>query len=341
MMNDELTELLRAAAAAAGFPAGDEGETVPVRLSQGGSTRHFFRLVHGDRSAVALITPGGGDELESYAAIGTFLRRSGIPVPALRHIDTRRGVIVMDDLGDLHLEDALGSATTEQARALYLKCLDILVRLQTVVTKAMERDGILADRIFSEDVLLGETAYFVDEFIGGYCPVPLPIGWEDDRRRLASILARQPLVFMHRDFQSRNVLISDGEPAVIDFQTAHRGPGCYDAASLLRDAYHPLERGVRLILLEELHGRLRDAEAAVERSFEAFFETMTVAGIQRNLQALAAFAKLGGRLGKREFLDSIPAGIALLAEGVEEAGRFAALRELVYRIREYCGKGRT
>jgi len=311
-----------------------------ILIEEGGSDRLFLRLGSGERTAVVLCRPGGGREIESYVDIGRFLYRNGIGVPEIYAHDTGRGIILMEDLGEAHLERVLESATAGEAEDLYRRALDILVELETAVTDAMNREGLLEDRRFDAAVLLGETDYFIREFIEGFCPVPIPGAWERERRFLAETLAREGAVFMHRDFQSRNIMIKNGRLRIIDFQTAHRGPGLYDAASLLKDAYHPIPAAARRRLLEEFHAKLRERGARRNERFNVFFETFTYAGIQRNLQALAAFAKLGLRKGKRKFLDSIPPGLDLLEEGVHDSGRFPGLEAMIGAIRPRMNDGR-
>ena len=146
---------------------------------------------------------------------------------------------------------------------------------------------------------------------------------------------------MHRDFQSRNLLVKEGALRVIDFQTAHRGPWAYDAASLLKDPYHLLDDGTRTALLGYLHERLVEGGAAVPSDRDAFRDAFTAAGIQRNMQALAAFARLGGRLGKERFIEFIPPCLGLLEDGLDETGRFPAIGDLVRVVRERIQGGKT
>jgi aminoglycoside/choline kinase family phosphotransferase len=310
-----------------------------VVLTRGGSGRTFVRLRDGERSLVAMMQPGGGEEFERYIEIGEFLEGCGVGVPTFYAVDRSRGIVLMEDMGELHLEDALGEAGPEREIVLYRDCLDVLATLQTTVTGAMRSAGLLAGRRFDGELLLAETEYFEREFVGRYAGVRCPPGWDAERRMLAERLAAEPAVFMHRDFQSRNILLKEGKVRIVDFQTAYRGPGAYDTASLLKDPYHPLGPGVRRGLLREYHGRLLVAGGAVETRFERFNESFVLAGIQRNCQALAAYAFLGLVRGKREFLDSIPSGLRLLEEGIVESGGFPALRALIGELRDKHAKG--
>lgn len=299
---------------------------------EGGSDRLFFRLSTEGKSFVCLVQDPG-PEIESYICIGRFLAEQRIPVPEILASDASAGIVLMEDLGDCHLDKSLEGAPQEEVRKRYNEATDIIVTMQTRVTKAMFEKSFLADRVFSVTELLGETEYFVEQFIEGFCKVDLPEQWQSERKMLAETLSREPLVFMHRDFQSRNIMVHYGRLKIVDFQTAHRGPAIYDIASLLRDPYRPINVSLRMELLRDLHQRLNELGAR-DDSFDEFYERFILAGIQRNLQALAAFAKLGSRKGKSHFLASIPSGLETLMEGVKEYGKLHAIAELLESIRE-------
>ena len=307
---------------------------------EGGSDRLFTRISAGGRSAV-LLSQEPGWEIDSYVDVGRFLRRSGVGVPEIFAFDKEHGFVLMEDVGDLHLDEELARADAETEARRYREAVGVLVSFETGVAEAMTREGLLAERIFDERTLLGETDYFVREFIGGFCRIPLPPGWERERRMIAAALAAEPAVFMHRDFQSRNILVEGDRLRIVDFQTAHRGPGLYDAASLLKDAYHPLPAPLRRALVEELHGRLRELGSRPGGRFDEYYGAFVLAGIQRNLQALAAFAALGLRKGKPKFLDSIPPGLDCLEEGVAERGDLPALAAMIAAIRRRIEDGLT
>lgn len=331
-------EIARSAAAlSVDMPGGRLGpDAVAAPIRRGGSDRAFFRISEGGRSAVLLVDRS--PEFEYYVSIGRFLRDAGVGVPEFYGMNEETGMILMEDLGSTHLEDALRGADEKRELALYRSAIALLVRLQTRVTERMMETRMLESRTFDREVLIGETDYFRAQFIDHYCSVELGDGWEGERNLLAELISRQPAVFMHRDLQCRNILLKDGELRLIDFQTAHRGPMLYDAASLLRDPYHPLPAEKTHTLAGELYDLLREEGFAIT-SRERFREDFVIAGIQRNLQALAAFVKLGTVKGKREFLDSIPAGLDLLEAGIDESGRFPSLKGMVTDIREKLEKG--
>jgi aminoglycoside/choline kinase family phosphotransferase len=303
------------------------------RITGGGSDRQFFRVIEDGLSAVVLVHPGGGDEFERYLRTGDFLRENGIGVPDFYTADDS-GIVIMEDLGDIHLLNALEGADAQAELAFYRDCIDMLYRLQTSVTAAELEAGILGGMVFTEETLLAETEYFAREFVEGYAGIDRPSGWDGERRYLAGELASYPQVFMHRDFQSRNILVKDGRLRLVDFQTAHRGPGMYDTASILKDPYHPIDPGTRKTLLMELYYRFIGDGPEPEGGFEMFDERFVLAGIQRNMQALAAFAFLGIKKKRDGFVEFIRPGLGLLEEGLTESGMFPETSGLIARIRD-------
>lgn len=301
-------------------------------IAHGGSDRRFVRIRGAAVSAVAAIDPPGGGTA-GYAAVAAFLRSCGAPAPLIHAVDEEVGLLLMEDLGDRHLDAVLAGEDEAGERRLYERCVDLLVLLQTAVTRRMEKTGFLAGRPFDIDCLLAETDYFRETFVEAYCGASPPPGWEEERRLVAERLAAAPRVFMHRDFQSRNIMLAGGELRLIDLQSAYRGPGLYDAASLLCDPYHPIAGGLRRRLLDRLWEGLRAGGAELP-SRAAWEEEFVLAGIQRNEQALAAFARLGAERGKKRFLGSIPAGLASLRAGLAAAGTLPASAALAAKLEE-------
>ena len=338
MAYDNIDILSNAISLSKEMPGGSFSREAEVQLiTGGGSDRAFYRVSEGDRTTVLLVDEPG--ELRRYRQICLFLRDSGVATPACYGIDDGTGALLMEDLGSLHLDKALADAEPADELRLYRKCIDILVTMETEATKRMLDTGFLEGKNFDMDTLLGETDYFREEFLGRYCPVRIDEGWEEERRMLAGFLASRKPVFMHRDFQCRNLIVKEGRIRVIDFQTAHRGPGLYDAASLLKDPYHPLRPGQRHRLLVELHGMLKERGSPVEEDLESYRQGFVLAGVQRNLQALAAYVRLGIVKGKRVFLESIPPALDLLEEGIDESGRLPSMKRMVEAIRERSEKG--
>ncbi|MFO7914361.1 MAG: phosphotransferase [Candidatus Krumholzibacteriales bacterium] len=325
-MNENIAELvayaLERTSTVPGGPLNPNARAVP--FTDGGSKRYFLRLSDGERSVVALIEPSDRAELQRYCQIGTFLRENGIGVPEIYTFDRERGILLMEDLGDCTLEKLWirGNGII----TIYRSCLDLLCRLQTEVTEKTGRGQCPSLNIFGKEEFMEETDYFEREFMGRFKPDISVPDWEREREQLAEKLSALPRVFMHRDFQSRNIIIRQGQPRLIDFQASFLGPSFYDAASLLKDPYVSLPPATGQELLEYYYRALSERNADNGLNFDEFTELFTIAGIQRNLQALAAYAKLGFGDGRTEFLRSIHPALVLLERGAGENGSYPAIQ---------------
>jgi N-acetylmuramate 1-kinase len=329
-----------------GIPASAEAyfagapRPVFVRLHGDGSSRQILRVVQGDETRVAIRrpppAPGSGgiypgrtecgtpNETESYVYIASYLRSLGVRVPEVHKSDPSRELLLLEDLGDTHLCDLIVHATARASSdapsnsswnapvspvAWYEEALQILLRMQAMGPtpfRPEETHNVPYDLSF---VMQYEAGYFHREMVQGLCRLDVPFEElaSEYERAAGEALARAPQVFMHRDLQSRNLLVTPGGIAVIDFQGARLGPPEYDLASLLLDPYVDLPEPSRSELAERFLSRQPGTADAPRRRYRA-------SGINRTLQTLGAFAYLGGRLGKPGFLEHAPVALRHLRE---------------------------
>ncbi len=290
-------------------------------LASDGSNRKFFRVYMGGWSLVALANSGQVAENDAYWHIGRHLKALGVPVPRLYEYGRQQGFMLLQDLGDLSLHQAASRLKPRDGLlSLYGPVLDALLRLQ-----CRGRDGFQSNwcyqgpRYDRQLMQERESGYFLKSFLEGHC------GWKGDRGRLLCEFAKlaemaqsaAPARFLiHRDFQSRNILLDAfGMPGIIDFQGARVGPLQYDVASLVIDPYVGLSKGDREKLLGEYLLRLQ-AEGVC--SPEEFLEGYPLVALHRNLQILGAFAYLGKECGKSFFLQWIPRSVDHLKRLLEE-----------------------
>jgi len=159
-----------------------------------------------------------------------------------------------------------------------------------------------------------------------------PAGLDEEFHRLAETLAAEPVVFMHRDFQSQNLHLLGSRLIVIDFQTATAGPPHYDLVSLLKDAYFVLNDHERELLLQDYFDARSGLGAPVENQ-PAFIDMFHLCGLQRNMQALAAFSFLGTHKKKTHFYQHIPAALGYLDEAFNTITDYPSLRTTIDHIR--------
>jgi aminoglycoside/choline kinase family phosphotransferase len=274
-----------------------------------GSERRFYRLRVGDRSAVAVVaTDDGAAEARSYLYLARHLRAQGAPVPEVYGALPEGRCIALEDLGDVHLDDVAEGLLLPELEMAYQRVLELLSRMQAAGAGGLDADRLYQGAKFDRKVMLErESRYFLERYANGY--LGLNLAWEalEEEFNALAEAASEPDAgfFLHRDFQSRNVMVRRGEFFFIDFQAGRFGPRAYDVASLLIDPYVGLPGDMQERLLEHY------AECAGERPGE-FRRGWVALALQRNLQILGAFSFLGLVRGKRAFLGHIPAAASSL-----------------------------
>ena len=282
-------------------PAAAGGEWVPV--NHGGSDRRFWR---GQGPAAGLIAVFYGPEKAEnsrYAHCADFLHRQGVRVPAVLAHDAAWRRLLMEDAGT---ED-LWSHRNEPwpvRRELYTKALREAARMHAIDLSTAAAEHVLREP-FDAALYRWEQDYFFDNFLGPDSAAQWRASVPMDAQ--AEQLAAQPRVLVHRDLQSQNVMVHDGQVTLIDFQGMRAGLAGYDVASLLYDPYVPLtpdERG-------ELSALYADLAGCPDR--KAWEEELHAGARQRLMQALGAYGFLGRTKGKTAFLAHIPVAAERLA----------------------------
>lgn len=242
-----------------------------------------------------------------YADIALFLNEVGVPVPKLIRHDSTNHLILMEDLGDIDLW-SLRETPWETRRTLYQKTLSVIHKLHSFPETEFPKERLRLMESFNLDLYRWEWNYFKEHFIRGICQITLEPAFEANLDKELSALAERLLgtkrCLIHRDFQSQNVMIRNGEPFLIDFQGMRWGTLFYDLGSLLYDPYVELNESQRLDLLAYYYGFSRQ-----ELIWEDFQNIFWEASSQRLMQALGAYGFLGLRKNLKSFLDHIPAGI--------------------------------
>jgi aminoglycoside/choline kinase family phosphotransferase len=202
--------------------------------------------------------------------------------------------------------------------ALYEETIDQLIVMQTEAAIDFdERWCWDTPRYDRQLMLVRESGYFIRSFWQEMLGRPIPDGLEDEFLGIADQAAEAPAgFFLHRDFQSRNLMVKDGQIRIIDFQGGRRGPLAYDLASLLIDPYAALPRALQDQLLhrylERLGRRMPDIDS------RAFLRHYSLLALQRNLQIIGAFAFLSRVRGKVFFADYIRPAVVMLHTRLQE-----------------------
>ena len=308
-------------------------------LAGDGSDRRFFRLL-GSPTVVLLHHPNppgqGVNENDSYFHLGRHLRAQGVPVPEIYHYCREEGWLLLEDLGDISLEAALKREGREdQLRFRYRQALEILVNMQLRGKEGFDPAWCFDTPVVHRPFLWErECRYFVRAFLQGYLGLKVRTDdlAPDFERLLTRALTPALNYFLHRDFQSRNLMIKNGRLRVIDFQGGRLGPLGYDVAALLIDPYLNLSPAIQEELLAYYLDLLAERLPGVDR--EAFIEQYRHLALCRNLQILGAFGYLTRVKEKPNFARYIPAALAGLRQRLAaRGGEFPLLERLVATLK--------
>jgi aminoglycoside/choline kinase family phosphotransferase len=256
-----------------------------------------------------------------------------MPAPAprvLAHSDPL-GIVALEDLGDVTLQARLGSASPEEARALYVEAVDLIHLLQRRGRELASPEYVPYTLAFDTEKLLWELRFFVTHFLEGHRGCGLA---ESARQALdaewlavAEELSSEPRVLCHRDYHSRNLMVHDGRLWLIDYQDARLGPDTYDLASLLRDSYIELD-GRRVDELIDRFVALRGPAAPDEAGTE-FRRRFDLMSVQRNIKALGTFGFQASVRGNTSYLQYVPRTLGYVRANLVKYPRFARLHELL------------
>ncbi len=294
----------------------DPEPAVFLPLKGDGSLRCFWRVVlaHEDPTYIVMTNnpkvPGAREENFAYLMIGRHLKKKGIPVPVIYRHELERGWFIIEDMGETSLQSLV--AGSRDYRSIYKKVLDELFRLQIQGVSGFDPAWCCQTETYDRVVMRKyEADYFREAFLFRY--LGLKEEWpelEGPFEHLADLGSETDLqLFMHRDFQSRNLMIKDGSIGIIDWQGGRLGPPGYDLASLIIDPYTDLVFNERHQIYKDYLEILKEHNYEWAEDFEHYFPYLA---LQRNLQILGAFSHLARVKGKSYFEEYIPTALQTL-----------------------------
>lgn len=312
----------------------------------GASTRRYFRVVlPNDKSAVAMFVPEGAKPEEVQRAhdgvrwpfleVRDLLAERGIDVPNVLAEDTAKGWLVIEDLGDDTLANWLLRNPGDK-RALYTKAVTDLAKAQHALAD-LPKGCVVASRTFDYELLRWEIEHF-KEF--GLDARQKPLSEADAKRfseiadHLAKRVAELPQGFVHRDYQSRNLMVVDSGTlrlVWIDFQDALLGPRVYDLVALLNDSYQEFERS----FVEERLAEYAEAAGLPAKDRAALVDEFDLVTVQRKLKDAGRFVFIDRQKGNPSFLRFVTPTIKKVDGALARLGphdpEMTELREILER----------
>lgn len=302
-----------------------------VRLTGDGSNRVYYRLSSDDVSVIAAVGTSV-EENGAFIALSDALVKSGVSAPKVLAVSDDGLCYLQEDLGDESLYASLHSARESgyfntADVGLLCKTISQLPRIQFGVPKHFDFSLCYPVSDFNERIIMWDLNYFKYCFLKGVGVEFNESVLEDEFDRLATLLlSDNDNVFLYRDFQSRNVMLKDGEPYFIDFQGGRRGPIYYDVASFVGQARAKYTNEVVASMIDAYILAL-DEYKSVERGH--FMNMLLLFRIFRLLQNLGTYGYRGLFERKKAFVESIPAALAQLRELLMQTGDFPYICSLV------------
>jgi aminoglycoside/choline kinase family phosphotransferase len=300
-----------------------------VPLTGDASDRRYFRIIPADGPPIVLALHTGAIEFASlpFANVAELLRLIPLPVPLVLGHSDPLGILALQDLGDVTLQAHLGASSPTQHADLYREAVALLETLQRRGAE-LQADRYIPYRVaFDVEKLTWELEFFVKYFILGYRGVALKdserSALQEEWAAIVDELAAEPRVLCHRDYHSRNLMLSDGSLYIIDFQDARMGPDTYDLASLLRDSYVDIADWQLDDLIAHFLALKGNADV---QEFRRRFDLMA---LQRNLKALGTFGYQTMTRGNPVYIQYMPRTLRYARSNLEKYPRFTRLRELL------------
>ena len=303
------------------------GETA----SADASFRRYFRYDLGDRTLVAMDAPPEHEDCRPFIRIANLFGEAGVHVPHIIAQDLKQGFLLLPDLGT---ETWLTALNADNADILFNKAIDALIRIQRI-----SQPNVLPS--YDQALLRRELELFPDWYLQRHLGMEIDAelrGWLDEVFELLvdSALA-QGQVYVHRDYMPRNLMVSDPNPAIIDFQDAVYGPVSYDVVSLYKDAFLSWPEDRVLAGWESYWRKARAADLPVPETLEKFLHDCDLMGAQRHIKVIGIFGRICYHNGKPHYLEDVPRFFAYLRTVIARRPELAPLANVLDRIGEGQG----
>ncbi len=284
------------------------------------SFRRYFRVTLPDTSLIVMDAPPEQEDCRPFVHVAGLMANAGLNVPAVLAQDLTLGFLLLSDLGSTTYLAALND---DNADVLFSDAIDALIRWQLA-----SREGVLPP--YDEALLRRELDLFPEWYVRRHLGIELDALQRESlaavfRLVLSNNLA-QPCTFVHRDYMPRNLMLTEPNPGVLDFQDAVYGPVSYDVACLFKDAFVSWEERRVLDWTIRYWERARRAGLPVNSDFGEFYRDFEWMGLQRHLKVLGIFARICHRDGKPAYVKDTPRFLGYVRA---VAGRYAPLAPLL------------
>jgi N-acetylmuramate 1-kinase len=314
--------------------------------SSDASFRGYFRVVfsacnHPDLSVnkpyIVMDAPPEFEDINPFIRIGGFLESHGLNVPHIYAINSKQGFLLLEDFGK---ENYLDNINTENADSLYQQAMSTLLKLQLIDKEQLinKKQGIdlpdYNDELLNREMDLFEQ-WYVNKHLGIRLNTPQQQILKQTLAYLTEQILQQPIVIVHRDYHSRNLMLVDNNnPGIIDFQDAVIGPCTYDLVSLLRDSYICWPDKQVETWVDYFYQQLVQNNVIQNCSFATFMQWFDFMGMQRQIKVVGIFSRLFHRDSKKNYLNDIPQTWSYLKASSKKYPQFKEFYNLLLELQE-------
>lgn len=273
-----------------------------LSIASADASWRYFRIEFKDRSLIVMDAPPQHEDCKPFINVAQLFSTADVNVPSILSQNLTDGFLLLTDLGNVtYLQQLV--ASPNQAQALYSDAIDALIRIQQI-----SQENILPN--YDRVLLQRELDLFPEWYLSRHKQHALNQRQSDQLQSIFSMILannlEQPRVFVHRDFHSRNLMVTTPSPGILDFQDAVYGPITYDLVSLFKDAYIQWEEELILDWVIRYWEKARKVKLPISSDFSTFYRDFEWMGVQRHLKVLGIFARLYHRDNKAGYLNNIP-----------------------------------
>ncbi|UTW06415.1 aminoglycoside phosphotransferase family protein [Pseudomonas benzenivorans] len=291
--------------------------------SSDASFRRYFRWQAADRSLIVMDAPPPQEDCRPFVKVAGLLAGAGVNVPQILAEDLERGFLLLNDLGRQTYLEVIEEANADRLMGDALQALLAFQRLPM--------DAGLPS--YDEALLLRELQLFPEWYLRRHLGVALSEAQQAAWQRICALLIdsalAQPKVLVHRDYMPRNLMLSEPNPGVLDFQDAVYGPVTYDVTCLFKDAFLSWPEARVRDWLQDYWRQAREVGIPVQDGFEDFLRASDLMGVQRHLKVVGIFARICHRDGKPRYLEDVPRFFAYIQVVLARRPELAELGELL------------
>jgi len=285
------------------------------------SFRRYFRVHVADKTLIAMDAPPTHESCAPFVQVAQLLAEAGLNAPKVLAQDLAQGFLLLSDLGD---DTYLSKLNDKTAPELYKNATDALIQMQGI--------SVTGDLPNYDAAMLGrEMQLFPDWYVTQHLKTTLTpeqqVVLNNTFKLLSENILAQGQVFVHRDYHSRNLMLTaENNPGILDFQDAVYGAISYDLVSLLKDAYIGWDEEQVIDWAVRYWQPAKKAGLPIPDDFSEFYRDFEWMGAQRHIKVLGIFARLSHRDGKHNYLNDMPIVMAYLRKVCE---RYVELRPML------------